>query len=173
MNSLKPVYALIIISLLLFSCVPPDPDGTNTITINYTTNSYVVLYHGVEQYDPNWEYLETRLHIPDAAMNFTFTAISAHDYFITDYFVRQGLGGEIVDVGEVAGLGSVTDKPSSGWFGSTAVQQGHGYVLRYKASWDYNNAPLPYIYCRVYVEDLITNTYGGIIGAQVKYQYPF
>lgn len=70
-------------------------------------------------------------------------------------------------VGKVNGLGNITGIPTSGWATKVAVEPGNGYVVRhfYKYGHCY--------YYRLYVEDYILNTSGGIIGAKVKYQTPF
>ncbi|MDR0873810.1 MAG: DUF5036 family protein [Prevotellaceae bacterium] len=73
---------------------------------------------------------------------------------------------EVVNIGRVNGLGSIKKTPSSGWTTGTAVEPGSGYVFRM-------NDAGGYTYARLYVVEWIIDTSGGIMGAKVKYQYPF
>src|SRR5688572_26044000 len=103
--------------LFLPSCAtaPPDPAGTNTISLNYTANAYIILYQGVEEGpDQSWPYVQILLRIFDASMNFGFTAIRSMDPDIISYLIYNNTGGEMVNLGNVTGLGAITDKPSSG-----------------------------------------------------------
>ena len=69
---------------------------------------------------------------------------------------------EFASVGSVNGLGNVTRIPTAGWAEQVSVVPGHGYVGRAGGS-----------YVRIYVIRWITNTGGGIIGAEIQYQSPF
>jgi len=81
----------------------------------------------------------------------------------------------ICDVGAKKGLGNITTIPHTGFTvldrGNTSVacQNGHGYVVQF--------IPESYIgdttYLRLYVVSSLVSTGGGIMGATVKYQYPF
>jgi hypothetical protein len=176
------VYSLFLMSVLvIFSCTKDvvkvdDPVGTITQSINYTVGGMsIILYQGLDEdtfhYVP---YVQIKVGIRDASLNFSFDDITATDINIINWiYIGHGMGGEIVDVGEVNGLGNVTEKPSAGWSGLAAVQVGHGYVVRYKNTFNYSTADLPYYYGRLYVEDWLTATTGGVIGATVKYQLPF
>ena len=75
---------------------------------------------------------------------------------------------EICTVGSVSGLGNITTIPTLGYTTDVACEPGYGYVIRARA--DENSE---YKYMRLYVVSSIENTYGGIMGATVKYQYPF
>lgn len=66
-------------------------------------------------------------------------------------------------IGKVRGLGNVSDIPTSGWASQVAVNPGYGYV-----AYGGDNQ-----FYRIYVEDYIVSTGGGIIGADIKYQTPF
>ena len=69
----------------------------------------------------------------------------------------------VADVGKVKGLSSIKKIPSSGWGRDVSVDPGHGYVVKS------NNE-----YMRIYVESWIKGaSSGGIIGANVKYKYPW
>ena len=71
-------------------------------------------------------------------------------------------GANIASVGSVNGLGNVSSVPKTGWAEEVAVIPGNGYVARINSL----------VFVRIYVIDFITSTSGGIIGADVKYQYP-
>lgn len=72
-------------------------------------------------------------------------------------------------VGKVNGLGNITGIPEKGWSDKIAVEPGNGYVINYRGLVD---EPVNKYYS-LYVSDYITSTYGGIIGANVKYLTPF
>lgn len=73
---------------------------------------------------------------------------------------------KLLSVGKVQGLSSVRNVSAVGWSSYVLVQPGYGYVVR-NESWS------RYKYARLYVEDYVTTTSGGIMGAKIKYQYPF
>lgn len=73
---------------------------------------------------------------------------------------------DIVSMGKAYGLLDVDIIPNAGWSKAVAVLPDYGYLIRED---NYG----PYTYIRLYVEDYTINTSGGIIGACVKYQYPF
>lgn len=79
---------------------------------------------------------------------------------------------DIIDIGEVAGLGNIVSIPTTGYSSSAAVVPGHGYVI--KSTQRESGIGLNQtIYVRLYVVDFMTSTSGGIMGATVKYQNPF
>lgn len=71
--------------------------------------------------------------------------------------------GEISCVGSVSSLGRIKKIPESGWVREISVNPEKGYIIRCKVNGIYN-------YARVYVEDWIEGTNGGIIGAVIRYQ---
>lgn len=75
----------------------------------------------------------------------------------------------IVNLGKMKGLGNVTKIPTSGWAEKVAVTPGCGYIARV------SNTPWGVQYIRIYVVDYIISAEitNGIIGANIKYQYPF
>ena len=79
----------------------------------------------------------------------------------------------IVSVGQVSGLGSIKTIPQSGWSSSVAVVPSCGYVVATPWQEDGSINYDELCYARMYVEDYILSTSGGIIGAKVKYQSPF
>lgn len=70
----------------------------------------------------------------------------------------------IASIGEVNGLGAINKIPNSGFVRQIAVEPKCGYVISIGNSGDY---------ARLYVVDWIVSTYDEIIGAKVKYQYPW
>ncbi len=119
----------------------PVKDPDNTITVNLTNDD-----------DPL-----------DIGKNYYFgIAINRSNNLRGTSFV------ELVDVGEVAGLGNITEIPSSGWKSEVALMPGHGYVAKY-----IRNAGAEQEYARIYVVSYLESTSGGIMGAQIKYQCPF
>lgn len=71
---------------------------------------------------------------------------------------------KFASIGTVNGLGNIVGIPSAGWTDRISVKPGEGYVA-YDTSRDK--------YYRLFVEDYIIATNGGIIGADIKYQAPF
>ena len=72
-------------------------------------------------------------------------------------------GGYFISLGTVKGLGNVSYIPTTGWASKVSVRSGNGYV----ASDPYGG------FYRIFVEEEIVGTTGGIIGYDVKYQAPF
>ena len=70
----------------------------------------------------------------------------------------------LASVGQVKGLGNVSSIPKAGWATQVAVKPNNGYV-----AYDVNSNT----FYRIFVEDFIEGTSGGVIGAEVKYQKPF
>jgi len=93
----------------------------------------------------------------------------------------------ICDVGSISGLGNITKIPLSGFTTPIAIvdvgvacERGHGYVIKFEDHYEdvYGVNGDFYIinkevYVRLYVVEKIISTSGGIMGAKVKYQYPF
>ena len=80
----------------------------------------------------------------------------------------------VYDAGKVNGLGNITQIPLSGFSfpigdnKGVACETGHGYIIKMQ---HFNNGDVVYI--RLYVVEKIISTSGGVMGAKVKYQYPF
>lgn len=134
----------------------PDPEGT--ITANIAEEVYV-LFGG---YGVSW----TR---PD-----NIAVSGGSGYNVSDLI-------SICNVGQVKGLGSITTIPVLGYTNPTAYgtnksmscDVGCGYVIKMER-WEYlSNYPTYSTYARMYVVEKIISTSGGIMGAKVKYQYPF
>lgn len=76
-------------------------------------------------------------------------------------------GALFIDVGSVNGLSSIKKIPNNSvWSNEVAVRPGHGYIVT--NSKNSNN------FMRLYVVRYLKGaTSGGVIGAAVKYQYPW
>jgi hypothetical protein len=80
----------------------------------------------------------------------------------------------ICDLGPMNGLGNITKIPVSGFTVpaqsnySVACEEGHGYVIKCENMYTGN-----FVYVRLYVVESIVSTSGGVMGAKIKYQYPF
>lgn len=125
----------------------PDPEGTVTVQVRNKNNGGTRVFpDGLSGY----------FYI-DEADNLAFSV------------------GDMICVGEVAGLGNIRERPEVGWADEAALLPGYGYILRLFSSHDPDGNPTPdgYNYCRVYVVDYITSIGGEIIGATIKYQSPF
>jgi len=79
----------------------------------------------------------------------------------------------ICDMGTMQGLGNITNIPQTGFTVPTssnttvACEEGHGYVIKFERQ---GSASL---YVRLYDVESIISTSGGVMGAKVKYQFPF
>lgn len=125
---------------------------------NYTTTYYQSNFHENEP-------LEVGLDI-DGSNNFFLRYDGGQGDEMKEKFIAC--------VGKVSGLGYIETVPSSGWSARLAVQPGYGYVIRYRGSENLR----PYYtldsslerYARFYVIEWMTSTYGGIIGAKVRFE---
>ena len=129
----------------------PDPEGTvtfNMAQMGSTDYSYIsVLFNG-------------------GTIGFIWWSKPDNISIRGDYWQPS-----ICSLGALKGLGNITSIPTSGFNVPTspysvACEVGHGYVIKYE-----NDTQV--IYVRLYVVESIVSTSGGIMGAKVKYQYPF
>lgn len=131
----------------------PVPDPAGTITANISDGTSISIW-GIESY--SFGYITWRS--PD---NFSI----GHNY--------SGLV-SICNLGIMNGLGNITSIPQIGYTipqssnREVACETGNGYVIKFEGG----NLESP-LYVRLYVEGTIVSTTGGIMGAKVKYQYPF
>jgi hypothetical protein len=187
MRKIKWISLLLILFMIISACTPaddtvtvPDPTGTIAITINYTVDPYPIVlfmdiavdgpYSGPGGVSPYLKVITGML----ADLNWAPQIGYSSGLDFNGYLTAWAHGGsEVVDIGQVSGLGSVTNKPNSGWATSCAVALEHGYVVRFKKSKDYATANLPYFYGRIYVTGWLTNVSNEIIGVKVKYQVTF
>lgn len=84
---------------------------------------------------------------------------SSSMYIGNDYNFTNG---NFVSLGTVKGLGNVSYIPTTGWASNVAVRKNTGYVA-------YANGE----FYRIFAENEIAGTTGGVIGYDVKYQAPF
>jgi hypothetical protein len=145
----------------------PDPIGTITVYITKTNSIEIKNVDGeyigyIGWYTPN---------------NLNFYGYYSGTYFpiIEKYEWRYEVS--ICDLGAMQGLGNITSIPPSAGFTTVhvACEAGHGYVIKFQMRSNLTN--LYYdddiTYVRLYVDETTVDTYGGIMGAKVKYQYPF
>jgi hypothetical protein len=132
----------------------PDPEGT--ITVNLSSGI------GIEVKDGEHWYGYIKWTGPD-------------NFYLDGYINAGGIKFSICDLGVMRGLGNITAIPSTGFTvpaeqnTSVACETGHGYVVKAENNMTGNNIT----YIRLYVIESIVSTTGGIMGAKVKYQYPF
>jgi len=179
----KQIYAAmaIILIAIISSCTKdtkdvPDPAGTITTNLN----SWYMLYEGtasvpyVTIYD-SYPYIQRILGMDISNLTTSFQIKLWDGQPNSGYFngdVESSGGGETVNIGAVHGLGNVTDKPGSGYTNNCLLQKGHGYVVRYKKSYN-TPSDVTFYYARFYVVDWVISTTGGIIGANITLQNPF
>lgn len=84
---------------------------------------------------------------------------SSSMYIGNDYNFTNG---QFVSLGTMKGLGNVSYIPTAGWASNVAVRKNTGYVA-------YANGE----FYRIFAENEIAGTTGGVIGYDVKYQAPF
>ena len=158
-----------VLVLAVLSCSKDDPDNPNntvpdpegTITANITghdNNSITPQVSGKTIGQIKW--------------------CSPDNFYISGY----GSKASICNVGVMKGLGNITRIPTSGYTApsynnyETACEQGHGYVVKFE-QFEWQNGEYvsvgEYVYVRLYVVEPIVSTAGGIMGAKVKYQFPF
>lgn len=176
-----PIFLFVIFASILFlSCtkeddaVPADPSGTVTTTMSNASN--VIIYEGpaldVISYYSSYKYVQLRFDLDYSTLNTVIDACpgTSSTSFISDY-IRDGA--EIADIGEVKGLGAVTQKPTSGYTAQATIIAGHGYVIRYKHAF-YLSTTGDYYYSRFYVVNFLKSaTTGGVNGAVIHIQGPF
>ncbi len=159
---------LTIITVFVLSCTKKDtqdtsvPDPAGTITTNLSVTSDLILCQtGPTHYGTGT--IRLGMNVP---------AVTDWIYF-NDGYNNSMNKGETADIGQVHGLGNVTEKPTAGFTFNAALIKGEGYVIRYKEDINYANSTLPYSYGRFYVVDYQLDALGEIMGVTIKYQGPF
>jgi hypothetical protein len=178
---MKKVFSNLLQGLILFSLIfiysgcqkddnlKPVPDPAGTITSNISANTSIAFGNEHIIWSLWWT----------SPNNFA----TASNYWVGTsfwYFYRVST----CDLGKMNGLGNIDKIPTNGftnpesWVSSSvACEKGHGYVI--KAERLYEDQGLPQLptgevfYVRLYVVESLTSTSGGIMGAKIKYQYPF
>lgn len=146
---------MICLIMTAFSCSKDDnpdnpdnavPDPAGTITANIAVYSTIKIYdNGTYRGNISWD-------TPD---NF--------------YLNGEYIDVSICNLGKMKGLGNITQIPQAGFSSPAranyfiACESGHGYVIKFGSG----------TYVRLYVVESLVSTAGGIMGAKVKYQYPF
>jgi len=100
-----------------------------------------------------------------------------YPYGIYHYFIS------ICSVGKINGLGAITKIQTSGYTnpttdsnGTLSCDAGYGYIIKIEKKDSYDGVmqqTQQTTYARMYVVESIVSTGGGVMGAKVKYQYPF
>jgi hypothetical protein len=168
----------------------PDPAGTITANISEDNSQFVdVTFTG--DFSPSiWE-INIEWNTPDNIYLYWYSSIYYRYINKIEMYYHYDADIKMVDIGAVAGLGNVRQIPSVGWGNDFACEQGHGYVIKIqgnsvsKGRYLYRNDDDVQItpsdpdyweetqYIRLYVVEPIISTDGGIMGAKIKYQYPF
>ncbi len=147
--------------LTLFGCKKDkkvaDPEGTIELSMRNNSNGNTQLTF----YLPNNQKLIS-LHIDDGN-NFCYGwGSDSWDYYGDVSLVKV----------DANCLGNITTIPTSGWAKQVAVKPGNAYVAKVECTKG-DTYTGQVFYCRIYVTSWITSaTNNGIIGAEVKYQYP-
>ena len=133
----------------------PDPEGT--ITANISENTSI----GVSETFQGF-----------LTIGAIIKWINPNNFDLSSYSEFSTCLVSICDMGEMRGLGNITNIPETGFTvpstsnKTVACQKGHGYLIKFGRS---NSSVL----VSLYVEESIVNANNEIIGAKVKYQYPF
>ncbi len=150
---IKNVMIYVMMTLLSFtfvSCTKENGNGSNDNTgIEYRLNNDIT--NGIE-FDSGhgWGVLVMR-----SSNNLGFLDVNFSNF-------------EIASVGSVSSLSKIKNIPETGWVCEIAAHPGKGYVIRYNEVYEGNTGE--FHYCRLYVEDWIKSTSGGIVGAVIWYE---
>ena len=166
-NYLIALFSIALISMS--SCSKDDdeqsaPDPQGTITANISESTRISFF---DEY-MNYEILELYLYFPN---NFIIYGKEIFDHSYSKWYYCYI---SVCNVGKIRGLGDIKKIPQTGFSTekkldtSIACEVGYGYVFKIRS--EFSNRDF---YVRLYVEELLVSTLGGIIGAKVKYQYPF
>ena len=174
-NILKlSTFLLIVGFLFVVGCSKNDDDGSSdknknnvsdpegTITSNIAEGTEIILLKDISYCAVSWAK-------PDNIW------ISYGDYDCYYCLIS------ICSVGQVNGLGSINRIPTSGYTSrisgdgdqTLSCDVGYGYVIKIEEEVYYPYTYTIRTYARMYVIERIISTSGGIMGAKVKYQYPF
>ena len=125
--------------------VLPDPEGTITITPNNGDGGTTITL---------------------------ITPEGLKDFEINSSDTMSGPDWKFVTIGKMNGLGHITQIPTTGWKSKVWVAPGYGYVGAYVSTNSYNTL-IEVTYIRLYIARWVTDTVGSVVGAEVKYQFPF
>lgn len=165
-------------AIFVLSCTKKDnsetkdtsvPDPAGTVTTNLNGSSSLILWQKIVLGQTSSYYkIYLGMNVPAVTDQIFLNVGYGGSY--TDNYMLQG---ETADVGQVHGLGNVTEKPTTGFTFNAALIKGEGYVIRYKGDINYVNSTLPYSYGRFYIIDYQLDALGEIQGVTIKYQGPF
>lgn len=152
------VIIMLCVALSLFGCKKKIVDPEGTISLNMRNSDYGNTR--LELNAPDGHFF-CHIHINNAN---NFSRDDSWEYYSCEVHFCQ------VDVDC---LGDITTIPSSGWSQSVAVSPGDGYIVRIKCTSDNSEYKGQTYYCRIYVTSWTQSAVNnGIIGAEIKYQYP-
>ena len=163
MRKIKFVAVICLCAITLFGCKKDkkvkDPEGTVELNMRNNSNGNTQL----EFFLPNGQKLIS-LHIDDGN-NFCY------GWGSDAYYYHGNISLAKVDANC---LGNITTIPTSGWSKAVAVEPGNAYVVRVECDASEGSIYNGYVfYCRIYVTSWTKSAINnGIIGAEVKYQYP-
>lgn len=160
MKKIWIILPLVLVSLCMISCGDDDEGGTREDPVTTTDPEGTIVANLLNNNNDSRIYMWGSYY-DGIKMN------SANNLATTS------TGVEIVSVGSVKGLSSITKVPDTGWSYETAAIPGYGYVVRQSSrQWDasLNKYVYEYKYVRLYVIDYMESTSGGIMGCTIKYQ---
>ena len=156
------IACLAVTSMMFSGCKKDDSTNGNSVTDPAGTVTINVRNDALYESGIGW-YGVVYITTPDGQLNLVMTR--DNNFAIGSYVASISLKA----IGKVSSLGDITEKPSNGYSTFVAVEKGVGYVG--KITFDENNNTK---YIRIYVVDfLYAANSGGIIGATIKYQYPW
>lgn len=150
---------LLFFLLLLIGCkkdkkeeIFSDPEGAIETVIS--RDDYVLFEGERSSWRLQWTY-------PN---NFHLRKMSAHEDHVSIY-----------EAGAISGLGAIREIPVQNYFSypgilndSVTCEVGHGYIFKLDGRFYWRT-----YYVRLFVEEAIVSHTGIIIGAKIKYQFPF
>ena len=145
-----------------------DPVGTITANISESTGINIPNIGNIKWIKPD------NFSLNGECYNYEWVSEPNNMGGYNSYWKYYHYNVSICNIGIVAGLGNITKIPSSGYTipkpssSEVAYETGRGYVIKFEGG----NLTTP-LYVRLYVVESIISTFGGVMGAKVKYQYPF
>ena len=153
MKTIWIILPLVLVSLCMISCGDDDEGGTREDPVTTADPEGTIVAN-----------LTNDLHYINFKPYSGLLGMNSANNLRTDQM-------EIVSVGNVKGLSSITKIPENGWTNTTAAIPGYGYILRSEVKWDEASQKHLYMYVRVYVVDYMKSTSGGIMGCTIKYHF--
>jgi len=178
-NVLFRIYILVISGLIIMTGCVEEPDGS------FSTHEPIFADDPPSRPDPKPEPKPEPdpsgtiiVSIRNASNGSTrVTPDICHSYFgisNANNFIGYADDWKFSTAGITDGLGSIKKIPTAGWASQVSVMPGYGYVgASFSGVFGGRLQTANVIYVRLYVDNYIKNTSGGVMGAYVKYQSPF